>query len=147
MSDSTQTRKKTPWSIAIGIACIVLMLVTYVMASNYIGREIRARDEKIRALDNQVSTLQANLEDNGPKLANLSQQVTSLSVTASTLRSENEGLTELVHTKQYQLNLAWHEIYVLRNQTARLESQITELKSQIEALQPTPLPAIFPLAR
>lgn len=147
MSDSTQARKKTPWSIAIGIACIVLILVTYVMASNYIGREIHTRDEEIRDLDNQVSTLQANLEDNGPKLANLSQQVASLSVTASTLRSENEGLTEIVYTKQYQLNLAWHEIYVLRNQTARLESQITELKSQIEALQATPLPAIFPLAR
>jgi len=144
MSDSIGSRRKTLRIIAFGIACIILLLVTYVMASNYVNREIYVRDAKIRELNNQVSNLQELLEENKPQILDLNRQIANLTDTVNTLKLENEELNELTQYKQYQLSLAWHEIYVLRNQTAKLEAQITELETQIEDLQATTAPTGTP---
>ncbi len=89
-------------------------------------------------MSTQVETLQGHLEDEESIRYDLTLQIANLSKTVETLKMENEELDNLSNTKQYQLMLAWHEIYVLRNQTARLETQVSELQTQIEMLQRTP---------
>jgi len=142
VSKSNGRKRKNLRHIAIGTAVTILLLVTYTMASNYINREIYLREEKIEELNNQVSSLQELLEQNKPQILDLTQQITNLTDTVNALKLENNELTKLTQNKQYQLMLAWHEIYVLRNQTAKLENQITELETQIEDLQTTIPPTV-----
>jgi len=131
LSDSIQTRKKTLRNTAIGTTFVILLLVSIFLTRDYVNKEIYCRDREITDLRNQVSTLQGYLAENGTQLLSLNNMITNLSDSVDRLVYDNEQLTQQTQTKQYQLNLAWHEIYVLRNQTARLESQITELKRQI----------------
>lgn len=118
--------------MSIGIVCTSLLLATYLTTSNYINREIETRNEKISALADRVNTLQNLLEEEATPKEDLTLQIRNLTSLVRTLQTENEDLTGEVHQKQYQLLLAWHEIYVLRNQTEKLKGQIAELEKQNE---------------
>ena len=144
MKDSIQTGTRTLRNMSIGIVCIALLLGTYFTTSNYVNREIRTRDERISALNNQVNSLQNLLEEQKPHAEDLTKQIRNLTGVVKTLQTENEELTGEVHQKQYQLLLAWHEIYVLRNQTEKLKSQIAELERQNEVLPATAPPTGIP---
>ena len=144
MNDSIQTRKRTLRNMSIGIVCIALLLATYFTTGNYVSREIRNRDEKISDLNNQVNSLQNLLEEQEPPGEDLVRQIRNLTGVVKTLQTENEELTGEVHQKQCQLLLAWHEIYVLRNQTEKLKGQIAELERQNEVLRATPPPTGVP---
>jgi chromosome segregation ATPase len=144
MNDSIQTRKRTLQNLSIGIVCTALLLATYFTTGNYVSREIRTRDEKISDLNNQVNSLQNLLEEQKPRAEDLTRQIRNLTGVVKTLQTENEELAGEVHQKQYQLLLAWHEIYVLRNQTEKLKGQIAELERQNEVLRATPPPTGVP---
>jgi len=144
VSKSNGIKRRNLRHVALGIVIIILLLITYAMAGTYINTEIYSREEKIEQSNNQVSILQELIKQNKPQIEEITQKIANLSETVNTLNYENKELTELTQTKQYQLMLAWHEIYVLRNQTARLESQITELEAQIEASQSAAIPAGLP---
>ena len=144
MNDSIQNRKRTMLNMSIGLVCIALLLATYFTTSNYVSREIRNRDEKISDLNNQVNSLQNLLEEQEPPGEDLVRQIRNLTGVVKTLQTENEELTGEIHQKQYQLLLAWHEIYVLRNQTEKLKGQIAELERQNEVLRATPPPTGVP---
>jgi chromosome segregation ATPase len=129
--------------MSIGIVCTSLLLATYLTTSNYINREIETRNEKISALADRVNTLQNLLEEEATPKEDLTLQIRNLTSLVRTLQTENEDLTGEVHQKQYQLLLAWHEIYVLRNQTEKLKGQIAELEKQNEmVLTATPTTTI-----
>jgi chromosome segregation ATPase len=129
--------------MSIGIVCTSLLLATYLTTSNYINREIETRNEKISALADRVNTLQNLLEEEATPKEDLTLQIRNLTSLVRTLQTENEDLTGEVHQKQYQLLLAWHEIYVLRNQTEKLKGQIAELEKQNEmVLAATPTTTI-----
>jgi len=144
MNDSIQNGKRTLRNMSIGIACIALLLATYFTTSNYVNGEIRTRDEKISDLNNQVDSLQNLLEEQEPLGEDLIRQIGNLTGVVKTLQTENEKLTGEVHQKQYQLLLAWHEIYVLRNQTEKLKGQIAEFERQNEVLRDTAPPMGIP---
>jgi len=144
MKDSIQTGTRTLRNMSIGIVCIALLLGTYFTTSNYVNGEIRTRDERIGDLNNQVNSLQNLLEEQKPHAEDLTRQIRNLTGVVKTLQTENEELTGEVHQKQYQLLLAWHEIYVLRNQTEKLKGQIAELERQNEVLRATPPPTGVP---
>jgi len=144
MSKSNEGRRENLKIVAFGSTCIILLLVTYAIASNHFNREIYLREETVKELNNQVSNLQELLEQNKPQILDFTQQITNLADTVNALKLENNELTKLTQKKQYQLMLAWHEIYVLRNQTERLESQMTELEARIEASQVATIPAGVP---
>ena len=144
MKDSIQTGTRTLRNMSIGIVCIALLLGTYFTTSNYVNGEIRTRDERINALNNQVNSLQNLLEEQKPHAEDLTRQIRNLTGVVKTLQTENEELTGEVHQKQYQLLLAWHEIYVLRNQTEKLKGQIAELERQNEVLPATAPPTGAP---
>ena len=144
MNDSIQTRKRTLQNLSIGIVCTALLLATYFTTGNYVSREIRTRDEKISDLNNQVNSLQNLLEEQEPPGEDLVRQIRNLTGVVKTLQTENEELTGEIHQKQYQLLLAWHEIYVLRNQTEKLKGQIAELERQNEVLPATAPPTGAP---
>ncbi len=136
-------RRKWLTKFAVGIACVALLIVNYMATRISLEGQIAASDQKIITLNTKVETLQGYLEDEKSCEYNLTLQIANLTKTAETLKLENEELNKLSNTKQYQLMLAWHEIYVLRNQTAMLETQISELQRQIETLQRTPTPTIL----
>ena len=144
MKDSIQTGTRTLRNMSIGIVCIALLLGTYFTTNNYVNGEIRTRDERISDLNNQVNSLQNLLEEQKPHAEDLTRQIRNLTGVVKTLQTENEELTGEVHQKQYQLLLAWHEIYVLRNQTEKLKSQIAELERQNEVLTATAPPTGIP---
>ena len=144
MKDSIQTGTRTLRNMSIGIVCITLLLGTYFTTSNYVNGEIRTRDERIGDLNNQVNSLQNLLEEQKPHAEDLTRQIRNLTGVVKTLQTENEELTGEVHQKQYQLLLAWHEIYVLRNQTEKLKGQIAELERQNEVLRATAPPTGAP---
>jgi len=106
---------------ATAIACTVLLLFACFMATGILNAEVSNRDREIADLKNQVNALQACLAANSSMVKNLTDTVDRLTM-------ENEQLTNLTEVKQYQLMQAWHEISVLKNQTAKLEAQIAELK-------------------
>jgi len=130
--------------MSIGIVCMALLLATYFTTSNYVNGEFLTRDEKISDLNNQVNSLQNLLEEQKPHAEDLDRQIRNLTGVVKTLQTENEELTGEVHQKQYQLLLAWHEIYVLRNQTEKLKGQIAELERQNEVLRATAPPTGAP---
>ena len=144
MKDSIQTGTRTLRNMSIGIVCIALLLGTYFTTNNYVNGEIRTRDERISDLNNQVNSLQNHLEEQKPHAEDLVRQIRNLTGVVKTLQTENEELTGEIHQKQYQLLLAWHEIYVLRNQTEKLKGQIAELERQNEVLRATAPPTGAP---
>ena len=144
MNDSIRQRKKNLRNTLIGIVCTSSLLATYLTTSNYINREIETRNEKISALTDQVNSLQNLLEEEASPDEDLTLQIRNLTSLVSTLQTENEDRTGEVRLKQYQLLLAWHEIYVLRNQTEKLKGQIAELERQNEMLRATPPPTTIP---
>ena len=75
--DSIRVKKKTLRNIAIGISCIVLLLVTYFMVNHYVIEEFQIRDKKISDLTKQVSTLHEYLNANSSQLIDLSSQVSN----------------------------------------------------------------------
>jgi PP-loop superfamily ATP-utilizing enzyme len=137
-------RRKWLTKLAVGIACVAPLTATYLATRSSLEVQIAAREQKISNLSAQVETIRGYLEDEKSSQYDLTLQVANLTKTAETLKLENEELNKLSNTKQYQLMLAWHEIYVLRNQTARLETRVRELQRQIEMLQSTPAPTILP---
>ncbi len=144
MSALSVIRRMGIAKLAVGIACVVLLTATYMFTRSSLEGQIAAREKKIGNLSTQVETLQGQLEDEKSNRYDLMLQIANLTETAETLKLEKEGLNKLSNTKQYQLMLAWHEIYVLRNQTARLETRVSELQKQMGILQRTGTPTILP---